>query len=74
MQPYFSLKLPSFSFNMISWPSACVAENLGMAPLGPKQFLRNRVDFGWIYLELRVAWPRTAAAVPEAKPKTPAVG
>lgn len=68
------MKLPSFSFSMISWPSAWVAENLGIAPLGPKQFLRNRVDFGWIYLELRAAWPRTAAAVPEAKSRTPAVG
>lgn len=60
---------------MISWPSACVAENFGMAPLGPKQFLRSRTGFGMEYLELRVvAWPRTAAAAPEAKSRTPAVG
>ena len=72
--PYFSLKLPSFNFNMISWPSACVLENRGIAPLGPKQFLRKRTCFGGKYLELRVACPRTAAAAPDAKSRTPAVG
>ena len=59
---------------MISWPSAWVAANLGMAPLGPKQFLRKREGFGMKFLELRVAWPRTAAAAPDAKSRTPAVG
>lgn len=59
---------------MISWPSAWVAANLGIAPLGPKQFLRRRAGFGGKYLELRVAWPRTAAAAPDAKSNTPAVG
>lgn len=72
--PYFSLKFPSFNFSIISWPSAWVEVNFGIAPLGPKQFLRRRSCFGGKYLELRVAWPRTAAAAPDAKSRTPAVG
>lgn len=71
---YFSLKFPSFNFSIISWPSAWVEVNFGIAPLGPKQFLRRRACFGGKYLELRVAWPRTAAAAPDAKSRTPAVG
>ena len=66
--------MPSLSFSMISWPSAWVAANLGIAPLGPKQFLRKREGFGMKFLVLRVAWPRTAAAAPDAKSRTPAVG